>query len=192
MKATTAIKHIFLSVALGLIVFGFYVAYYVGAFKGVDVSYEQRGPINLIFKIHRGPYHKIVSTIEEVENWAKDMKIPCEKSFGRYLDNPDLVEQSRLKSQGGCVVDEIPQNLPEGYESLSLPAQEYIIATFDGSPGIGPMKVYPKAYDYADEKQIELATPVIEIYKITGKNEMHTEYLFETKTPKNSKDSPNK
>ncbi len=160
------IKYVLAGLLVALAVFVFRTANYVGAFKNVDVSVSEEPAKNLIFKTHIGAYHKIVPVIEEVEAWARDNKIDCHLSFGEYLDNPDISEEDRLKSHGGCVVAAIPKELPPGFESKTLPAQKFVRAVFDGSPGIGPLKVYPQVQKYADEHKIKLKGNVIEIYEI--------------------------
>jgi DNA gyrase inhibitor GyrI len=47
-----------------------------------------------------------------VESWAKEKGIDCKDSFGQYLDNPDIVEEARLKARVGCMVQEKPMDLP--------------------------------------------------------------------------------
>lgn len=175
-------KHVFLSIALGIIIFGIYLAIYLGAFSSVEISREKRGPLHLVYKVHRGAYHKIVPTIEEVESWAKDQGYGCKRSFGQYLNRPVDVEEERLTSRGGCIIDAPLDDLPPDFENLRIPEQEFIVARFSGSPGIGPMKVYPKVYDWANERRIKLAAPVIEIYEILPEGEMHTQYLFSTES----------
>jgi len=160
------IKYVVSGLLVALAVFAFRTAQYVGAFKDVEISVSEEAAKNLIYKTHVGAYHKIVPVIEEVETWAREQKIDCHLSFGEYIDNPDTSEEDRLKSHGGCIVTEIPPNLPAGFEGKTIPAQKFVKAVFDGSPGIGPLKVYPRVQKYADEHKIKLKGTVIESYEI--------------------------
>lgn len=167
-----------------VISFSAYLAHYLGAFKGVDIKEEVRGPYTMIYKVHTGPYHKIVTAIGAVEDWAKTQGIDCSLSFGQYFDNPDTQEEARLRSYGGCLVKTAPANLPEEFKAEELPARKYVTAVFEGSPGIGPMKVYPRVNDYMKEHKLQMDGAVIEVYEIhdfAKKNAMTTTYLFPVK-----------
>ena len=148
------IKHAIFAMALGFLIIILYVFQYTGAFKSVIVSVDQRESLQIISKDYIGPYHKIVTTIEEVETWSKANGLKCRLSFGEYFDNPDTVEEGRLRARGGCVIDPLfPEekikasqlNLPEGFKLSILPAGKAVVAIFSGAAGIGPLKVYPKA-----------------------------------------------
>jgi AraC family transcriptional regulator len=56
-------------------------------------------------------------------------------------------------------------------------------AVFDGSPGIGPIKIYPKAETYMKDHQLAMDGAVIEIYVIHSQKAMTTTYLFPIATP---------
>lgn len=155
-----------------------YLAYHLGAFKSVDIADGKRPAMKMIYKDHTGSYHKIVSVIQEVETWAKSQNIDCTESFGEYIDDPNLIEEIRLRSRGGCIVKDVPANLPSDYKTQEVPERDYVIAVFAGSPGIGPVKVYPKVESYMRNHQLVMDGSVIEVYVIHSKNEMTTTYLF--------------
>lgn len=158
-----------------------YLAFYLGAFKPVTITVGEFGPFQMVYKKHLGAYHKIVPVIEEVERWAKANGEPCRLSFGEYIDDPKRVEQERLRSNGGCIVSQSLSNLPEGFEQKNLPQQVFIRAQFEGSPAIGPYKVYLKAYDLMKEKGLEPNGSVFEIYEILPNQKMKTDYYFTVK-----------
>lgn len=171
-------RNLFIIIVLGLFGFFAYLLSYLGAFKSVEVTEVTEGPYKMIYTEHVGPYHTIVGNIEKVEKWAKANGVQCAQSFGEYLDNPDVVEHDRLRSHAGCVVTEVPTNLPEGFKFQEIAAKKYIKAIFSGAPSIGPMKVYPKAQDYIRDHNYHLNGAVIEIYTILGPKEMTTSFLF--------------
>ena len=163
-----------------LIVLG-YFAFYLGAFKPVLFDMGEFGPYNLVYKKHLGAYHKIVPVIESVEQWVKSHGESCAKSFGEYIDDPQQVEQERLRSLGGCIVEKAFETLPPELEQKTLPKQFFIRGQFDGSPAIGPYKVYLKAQNLMNEKGLVPNGSVFEIYEVISQKEMKTTYLFSVK-----------
>ena len=171
-------KWIVLSV-LGLVIaFAGSLAYRLGIFKNVEISISETPQLHLIYKEHMGAYHKIVPVIQEVESWAKAHQIDCSHSYGEYLDNPEQVEEVRLRSHGGCVVDTIPPDLPEGFKSETKAPAPSIRAVFTGAPSIGPFKVYAKVRELANAQRVKLSGSTIEIYEIKGDDAMLTTYFF--------------
>lgn len=161
-----------------------YFVYYLGVFKPVIMDMGEFGPFHLVYKKHTGAYHKIVPIIESVEQWVKTQPgESCVQSFGEYIDDPKQVEQDRLRSHGGCLLQKplLTEILPKEFEQKTLPKQFFIRAQFDGSPAIGPYKVYLKAQNLMEEKGLVPNGPVYEIYEILPHQKMKTEYLFSVK-----------
>lgn len=174
-------KYILVFILVAVLSFGLFLANYLGAFKGVDISVVQQGPLKTVYIEHVGPYHKVNKIIEQVENFMKSQGAPCGRSFGEYLDDPQTVEEARLRSKVGCIVQNVPANLPAEIKSGEIPERKYVMAIFTGSPGIGPLKVYPRANDYMLKNKLKQTGAVIEIYEIMSikeKNAMTTTYLF--------------
>lgn len=183
------IKHTIFAMAIGMLIFFLYLMQYTGAFKSVTMGVDQRGPYTMIYKEHSGAYHKIVSTIEDVEKWAKENKLKCRLSFGEYFDNPKNVEEGRLKSRGGCLVDPLDpedqqiyetlkEKLPENFKTEIYSETKAVVALFTGSPGIGPMKVYPKADEFIEKGKLIKKGPVLEIYEVFDSKSMQTIYIW--------------
>lgn len=186
------IKHALYAFSLGFVLFFLYLFQYTGAFKTVSVDLDERGPYTIIFKSHVGPYHKIVTTIEEVETWAKGNGLKCRLSFGEYFDDPRVVEEGRLNSRGGCLLDplikdeatrleSIRKSMPADFQTAEIPKTRAVVALFTGAPGIGPLKVYPKAEDYITENKLTRQGSVIEIYEIFDRKSMQTTYIWPLK-----------
>lgn len=181
------IRHTLFAVAIGLILFFLYLFQYTGAFKSVAVGTDERGPYTIIYQEHVGAYHKIVDKLTQVETWAKENSLNCRFTFGEFFDNPKVSEEGRLKSRGGCLVESSQITDVEAYKKTTLPAnfkidelpkRKAVVALFNGSPGIGPFKVYPKVEDYMQERKLVSNGAVVEIYEVIDKNTMHTTYLF--------------
>ena len=152
---------------------------YLGAFKSVSLSLSEAGPIRLVSKHHVGPYHKIVPTIEEVEDWAAKNGETCQTSFGEYLDDPDTTDEDRLKSNVGCLVTgDWSKSLPHGFDYREIPRRQYVIAEFEGAPSIGPFKVYPKAKEFIASSGLLTSGSVIELYERQKFQGLRTKYHF--------------
>jgi effector-binding domain-containing protein len=162
-----------------LIGFSIHLYRHLGLQKPVEISRAVSGPLLLLYKDHRGPYHQILPVIREVELWAVKQNVPCPRTFGQYLDDAQAVDQDRLRSRGGCVLSVLPNGIPpEGFSVLKLPEHEYVVARFTGSPAAGPLTVYPAVKKYFADNRLVYPPTVIEIYSINGDN-VTTEYLFQ-------------
>ncbi len=172
------IKWLALFSVCGLIGFAVYVYQHLGLSEPISIARERAGPLLLLYKQHRGPYHEIGPLIREVELWALKKNIPCSRTFGEYLDDPEAVDQDRLRSNGGCILTVLPNGMaPEGFNVSRVPEKEYIVARFSGSPAAGPLTVYPAVKKYFAEHRLVYPPTVLEIYTVNGSAVM-TEYLF--------------
>lgn len=144
----------------------------MGAWEPVEITAEVSKTFHALAKDHLGAYHKIVPVISEVEAWAKDNGEPCLQSFGEYFDNPEKKDEDRLKSRGGCVLlatkDEAEKKwagrIPSDMSVITIEGRPTVKAEFSGAPSLGPVKVYPKVFQYMQLNDLELAGAVIEIY----------------------------
>jgi AraC family transcriptional regulator len=162
-------KKLIFFILSSVLVFAATVYYRLGAYKGVDIEVKKMDSLY---------YHKINDDILEVESWAHAHNLNCAKTFGEYLDDPRKVEERRLRSNGGCVLDNpLIGNSPYLYKKTE--ANRYIIAHFTGAPSIGPFKVYPKVEEFMLKKHIPMPAAVIEIYNIYDNEHSLTDYLFE-------------
>jgi AraC family transcriptional regulator len=76
------LRQFLLAVVLVVVTLVCWMAYYLGAFKSVEINETSRPAMKMVYKEHTGAYHKIVSVIQEVEAWAKAQNIDCTESFG--------------------------------------------------------------------------------------------------------------
>lgn len=190
MKAPT--WPLLIGIAVGLIAITvFSVMNRMGALKPVEISEEMSGPFHVLSKDHLGPYHKIVPVITEVETWAKANGEACAQSFGEYFDDPEKNDEDRLKSRGGCVLTatkeevekkwskEFPSGLPAGMTLSTIEARPSVKAVFSGSPSLGPVKVYPKVFEYMKLKDLKPAGAILEIYRFDAETLTGTTtYIF--------------
>lgn len=163
-----------------------FIVYRTGYFKPVSIASGDQGPFVLVYLEHKGPYHKIAPVIDDVEETFKENKQPCPMAFGRYLHDPDEVPHDRLRSHGGCLFPQLNEQIQKiakdnDFTVETLEKKEYIVAHFEGSPSVGPLKVYPYVEDWLKKYGYQQVGPVIEIYQTLGPDSLHTRYLFQYK-----------
>lgn len=174
---------IVLTVVTGII----WGSYNLGAFKEVQMTKEAAGPFLLYGLRHEGAYYEISKKILEVETWARENGLPCEETFGLYIEDPHFVENERLLSNGGCLTGlenldlvRSKQSLMPKLEIIQIPQGEFIKGLFEGSPWIGPYKVYSKAGEFSTGAEAQSIFPALEIYR-TDKINIQTTYFFGVK-----------
>jgi AraC family transcriptional regulator len=172
------IRYILLPLLMAILIYALYLGHYLGAFKSVLIEEKTVGPLHLVFKSHIGPYHKINEVLVSVETWAKENNFDCSRTFGEYLDNPEWVDEKRLRANVGCVVQEPIAVLPTDLQQKTIPEIKYVAAIFEGASSIGPLKVYPKIKEYFKKMNYEYPESSLEIYQIHSQTAMTTQYLF--------------
>ena len=167
-----------------------YFSVYLGAFKPVQVLEVQHKGLQILYLEHIGAYHKITPTIEQVETWVRAQGLKCDRSFSQFFDDPRKVEEGRLRAKGGCIwgddvgVPRLSMDIlekikpPPGFIFAEIPEGKALKAIFEGSPAIGPSKVYSKAEDYFSEKPLQRGDYVLEVYEIKSQKAMTTTYFF--------------
>lgn len=167
----------------GLIAFGAYLYFYLGLNKDVTFAVESRGPFWVAYLNHSGAYHTIGDSIQEVEEWAKGRDLRCKPAFGEFLDDPNAMDPDRLRSRGGCFLENsVPVNPNSSVRVEQWPERTYLVARFQGAPAAGPMRVYPAASKYIVDQRLVVAEAVIEIY-LSDSSQTLTEFLWVIKNP---------
>lgn len=157
---------------------GAYLYFYLGMNREVNVDGPKPVLFWLLYKEHRGAYHKIGPILNEVEKKALDKSIPCINTFGLFLDDPKTVDEDRLRSEVGCVLTEQIPDIPEGLKQKEWIHEQALHLKFEGSPSIGPFKVYPKAEEWMTENRKTMPEQVLEMYSLSPKGELTTHYYF--------------
>ena len=181
----------FLGVFLGFLLLAGFVFFRTGAYKPVDIFQKKMGPYLVIYKERVGPYHKGAQTLGFVEDQVKKSGRVCKLSFGKYLDNPNEVDHSRLRSHVGCLFEgqefsflnkQFQKNLhSKNLKWEILDQKEYLGGKFLGSPALVGFKVYPKLIKWAQRHRLNLSPHSLEIYQIFSKTSAKTLVLFEIK-----------
>ncbi|MFK8139225.1 MAG: GyrI-like domain-containing protein [Bdellovibrionales bacterium] len=170
-------KKIVLGFALAMFTSFIVTGFYLGYYKSVIFSNESNIELHLLYMEHLGPYHLINEKIESVEAWTNSNNIECPLSFGEFFDDPEKQVPEKLNSHAGCVVDEKPSmDLPDNIKYKVLSIESALVAKFEGSPALGPLKVYPEAKDWF-AKNKKPWDRSLEIYFLKDGN-FSTKYIF--------------
>ncbi len=174
-------KWLILSVLTLIFWVGLYLYIYLGFSKPVTIELTTSQRMTLIYAEHIGAYHHISPVIQSVEEKLKSKGVTCAVTFGEYLDDPKKVDEDRLKSFGGCAFDQTSPALQKMTEELKLEyrvvePRTVIRAQFEGSPSIGPLKVYPKIEEMIQDQRLIKGGPMIETYEVQGER-VKTTYL---------------
>ncbi len=177
------IKWFFLSILAIGSGLGAYLFVHLGAFKDVTIEVQMYPDFYVIYTKHRGPYHEINGSLIQLEKQLRNEGIACKKTFGHFLDDPAVVDADRLRSHIGCVISkenqqQLKNSEPPQWFTQVFSLNKVIYSRFQGSPAIGPMKVYPKVREFADKQRVALRPDVIELYTVQRDGQVITEYLF--------------
>lgn len=169
---------------VGILAVGVLTMLWIGTFNQALIEGPQeRGPFNVVYHEHRGPYHEIMKVINEVQKYLDQRGIGRKEAFGEYFDDPSLVKPEDLRSNGGFIVDKLLEEgarieLEEPYKFKTIERKLYLVVTFRGSPALGAMKAYTKAGKWIEESDHVFSNePALEIYRMEGEK-MITEYLI--------------
>jgi len=148
---------------------------YYGGFKHVEVSVKEEGGELLVYEELTGAYKNSGKLMDKIYyKLLNEDKIATTKGFGIYYDDPGKVEESKLRSEAGCILEDKDTNkvhaLKEKYNIRKCAVKKYIWAEFPykgkASVIFSLMKVYPALKGYAKEHGYYEDGAVMEIYDI--------------------------
>jgi len=168
----------------GLIAFAFFTGFlaFLGAFKTIEVTERDIGPYHLVYESNTGSYRKTGPSVDAMMKLAEIRKVNPVAGFGKYYDRPDQVEESKLRSDAGIIIDDKDlaafKELPQGVHYAQYPVTRAMVADFPLrgflSIFLGIYKVYPALMDYQEAKKYP-ATYSLEIYELRNRR---TVYAF--------------
>ena len=147
-------------------------------FRKIKVTVSKQGGETLVYEEFIGDYKLSAPVMDRIYySLLEDHKIETFKGFGIYYDNPRKVEKSKLRSEVGCILEDISEEVIERlagkYNIRIFPAKDFMVAEFPYkgklSVMIGIMKVYPAINKFAGENGFAEDGWVMEIYDIPGK-----------------------
>lgn len=84
----------------------------------------ERPAMKLLYIDHLGGYQKASTFIVDIYQMSNRENIACEDLIGIYYDTV-VVPVEKRRSRYACVVKEFPETIPEGYKTMTIPAQTY-------------------------------------------------------------------
>ena len=150
---------------------------YYGGFKTITFKEAEQGGETLVYEEMIGDYSQSPNLQNKIYYaLLNDEKIETTKGFGIYFDDPKAVEKSKLRSEAGCIVEDLDSaaiaRLSEKYNVKTLPQSHCIVTEFPNkgmlSIIIGLIKVYPALETYC-KQQGSGGGPVMEIYDVPNK-----------------------
>ncbi len=171
------VMRIVLAGVIGLTVATLGALGYFGAFRKIEVTEREMGPMVLVYENHQGAYHKIAPVMDRVFHRLKNEdKIETTLGFGVYYDKPGTLPEEKLRAVAGCIVDgatpELVARLKSKYKVAEYPRARGVYAEFPlkGVPSflVAPIKVYSAMAKYLEQHQLVTA-PSLEIYDVPGK-----------------------
>lgn len=170
-------------ILISLIGLGGYLYIYLGFYKEPQITGEQSVDFWFLYKEHRGAYHLISTLLNEVEKKVISDQLPCEKTFGLFLDNPKMIEEDRLRSEVGCVLAVSPPHVPKGLSLKRWQSPRNLHASFTGSPAVGPFKVYPMIEKWFAQNRLPMSHESLEVYMVGARGSVTTDYYIPINTP---------
>lgn len=177
---------IFLIALIVLIIIVLIVIVYFGGFKKLNISIEDAGGEMLVYESISGNYKKSGVVMDKIYySLLNNEKIETYKGFGIYYDNPKKVEESKLRSEAGCIIEEKDTAkisiLEKKYSIRVFPVKKYIVTEFPYKGKLtvifGIFKVYPALAEYARRNGFYEDAPVMEIYDIPNGKIMYRKEL---------------
>jgi hypothetical protein len=177
-------KMVILMVLIGL---GILVAVlgFFGGFSKVNLQNINVGGETLVYQKVSGSYSQSSKVSHTVYcALLHDYKIETTKGFGIYYDNPKHVEQNKLRSEIGCIVESVDdatiKKLQEKFLVKILPNETYLVSElpFRGALSVilGMIKVYPAIAKYIRENNYADA-PIMEIYDVPNRKIIYRKFL---------------
>lgn len=172
------VMKIVLFILLFLIVVIICVYAYYGGFKKVVFRSEIQGGEIMVYQEVVGDYRQAGKVSDNIYHiLLNDYKIETYKGVGVFYDNPNEVEKSKLRSDIGCILE--PRDtarqaeLQNKFKIRTLSNTKYLVAEFPHkgmmSVFVGLLKVYPALNKYIKENNINIDTPIMEIYDVPNK-----------------------
>jgi len=177
-----------MAIIIVLIILGILTAVlgFFGCFYKINLKTENTGGEILIYENVTGAYNQASKISNKVYyELLNNYKIETFKGFGIYYDNPKNVEQNKLRSEVGCIGENIDiktlEKIKEHFQVKKLPIDNYLVAEFPfkGFPSIiiGMIKVYPIMEKYIVENGFEDG-PIMEIYDVKNKKIIYRKFLI--------------
>jgi hypothetical protein len=132
------------------------IAYYAGMFDSLEITHEQCGPFNLIYREHRGPYKAVRFMMNNVYRFARDtLHLKTEAGFAVFYDDPQSGADT-LRSISGVIIDDSLDSQPPPYKTGTFRRTDAVVGRFPlrsfFSYATGSYKFYETLYRCTKDK----------------------------------------
>ena len=167
-------KFVVITIVILIVAFFIFYAYFRG-FKKLSISTKKVGGETVAYESITGNYKQSGQIMDKIYySLLNEEKIETYLGFGTYFDNPKKVEEAQLRSEAGCILNQVDsviiEKLSKKYKIKQIEEKEYIVTEFPYKGKISVffsiMKVYPALQKYARAKRLGEDGSVTEIYDI--------------------------
>lgn len=162
---------------------------YSGLFAKVTISESDEPGFFMVYEKHVGSYKNTAPVMDKIYEDLLANGITSTQGVGLYYDKPGDVEESKLRSVVGCILNNTAdaqkiKGLGSKFKIVEIPASHYVKSTFPYSNTIsiviGIFKVYPEFSKYMKEKNYS-GSPSFEIYDEQNKKIIYLMSLADNK-----------
>jgi AraC family transcriptional regulator len=134
----------------------------------MSISVVTLDPIRIVMVRHTGAYAGVAEKFDQLFQWVETQSVPFERSIGLYWDNPEFVEETKLRSAAAIEIPADYQVMDSGGLPLILDlikGGDYVTTTFTG-PYEELEQAWSSLVAYAENtlRRKILDTPGFEVY----------------------------
>ena len=135
-------KKVVVAIVIIIAMLTIYTAFF-GLFHPIEVVEKESDPVVFVYDKHIGPYKDSAKVADRIyDRLKKEYGIDTLKGIGIYYDRPGDVDNSKLRSVTGCVLDgkysDRRKELEKNFKVGELPSGRY---------GFGDLPLQGKALD---------------------------------------------
>lgn len=144
-------------------------AWYLGAFAGVDLIQEERGPYYIATTGEVVPYHLMYKQLEKIKIILNDQGFDSVDMAGILQNDPDTTPMNDWRCIAGIIhYDSVAVKSPLFLVNISKRA--VLIASINANPAIAAFKTYPSLLEWLQrhKKDQDKSKAIVERYYDDG------------------------
>lgn len=179
---------ILIIVFISIIVLFLSVYAYFGGFRTVEFEERNTGGEIFVYEKVTGNYKQSPVVMDSIYYaLLNDFGIETTKAVGVYYDNPQHVEEAKLRSEIGCLLDTpvdsiLIAKLSDRFKVKALPEGRYVIGEFPNKGSlsviVGILNVYPALDKFINERRYKVNGPITEIYDVPSKKIIYRQKMM--------------
>lgn len=175
-------------VSISIVVICLLVYAYYGGFKSLKIQIAEQGGEIVVYDSIIGDYRQSGVVMDKIYySLLNDFKVETYKGYGKYFDDPQNVEKSKLRSEAGCIIEIKDTNkiafISKTFKNKELSKQKYIVTEFPYKGKLSVLlsitKVYPALIKFAEKNGLVSNGAITEIYDIPNKKIVYRKELLE-------------